>query len=388
MKLYPVDTNNHAAIKAGTAAIAPGTFNVTISSSSSGLSVNYSSSSVSLQSYAVTGCPTNSLVTCCSIQKVFNGLISSTPAQQPGIWQWQQSSTNVYNYVTVTGDVFCDQPLFVPSNTYLVLNGKLTASPSINMGFATALISMTGSVATSGSYSGVIAGSPGATIDCNYLPYSGVKIFNATNALLEGITVQHCGTPSIVPPILPAVLVMGFTGKNTSEIAHCNIINNPGIGVLIQKGKRVVVYKNTIQNSSIGVALIVGSQRTIVTGNTITLNRGNGISSDSSSTLSVFEGNTISMNTGNGVAIFNAVSSAQGTAVYVNGTTAYTPGTSQDNIIMRNTIFQNGKASILLSANGLFPIAATKIIGNTISGNGFGVQVGILQTFIKYYKLL
>ena len=195
MKLYPLDTNNHAAIKAGTAAIAQGTFNVTISPAS----VVYSSSSASGLTYAVPGnCASNSLVTCCTIQKVFNGLISSTPSQQPGIWQWQQSSTNVYSYVTVTGDVFCDQPLIVPSNTYLVLNGKLTASPSINMGFATALISMTGSVATSGSYSGVIAGNPAATIDCNYMPYTGVKIFNATNALLEGVTVQHCGTPGIV----------------------------------------------------------------------------------------------------------------------------------------------------------------------------------------------
>ena len=136
------------------------------------------------------------------------------------------------------------------------------------------------------------------------------------------------------------------------------------------------MYKNTIQNSSIGVALIIGSQRTIVTGNNINHNRGNGISSDSSSTLSVFEGNTISSNADNGIALFNAANSNSGLSVYVNGTVKYAPGTSQDNVIIRNTILSNGGASIHMAASGTLPIAATKIIGNTISGNAFGVRVG------------
>ena len=387
LKLNPLDAANSAFVPTANkdAYIATGFANYTIAVSDSGVSVTkttYTGSTPVTPNAVLVGgscvTPSPAKVTCCHIQKVLTSI--PAPNAVPSIWQWYQTASNVYNYVTVTGDVSCDQSVFVPSNTYLVLDGKVTAAGTLDS--VSSLFSMSGTIASSvnptgGAYSGIIAkkGSQ-PVIDCNYKKITAIKAFNVTNGLIEGITVQNCGKQDVLNPV-PAIWLQGFKGKNTTEVSHCTVQNNAGIGILVQKSVRALIYKNTIYNNSIGVAVIVGSSRTMVIGNTITNNRGNGISSDSASTTSVFDSNTISFNGENGIALYNLPSSASATSNggFINGS-SYAAGTSQDNVIIRNIITSNRGASIHMSAEGTSAIAGTKIVGNTISMNGFGVRVG------------
>jgi len=303
----------------------------------------------------------------------------------------------VYSYLTIQdADYDCDQPIYLTSQTFLVLI-NLRIIPKAN--FPPNALGVI--IAQNAQFSGVIT--PGGTpkagssfyagIDCLYLPNggpSGIYVSNSSYFIIDGITINACGGGTIQtlngPTMLGGVTFVGQNSLgikitagvptagapyqstllgNSTQIANSVIQNSIGPGLLVYLGTRAILHKTTVANSGTCGVYLLSSSRTIVTSSLITNSNAEGILSDWGSMLAVVAGNTISLNT---VGVRIANSNMNGSAF------GYTTAISWNNILIRNTITGNDN-SIILSSNFSGGLYGNMITQNTLSGNSIGLAI-------------
>lgn len=285
---------------------------------------------------------------------------AGAPTPSAGSLAVVNSSSGALSYLIMSGAYFVDEPLALPPQFVLVLDGA-TLSPAANMTpGAPALI-----LANRSAYAAVVSpGGPShALLTCPPGGPSpvGVLALTSPSFLADGLTVTGCGLDGGQA----GIHVKGQPFVVGATVANC-VVSNCSRAIWTETVSRVVVQGCTVSNNGAhAIDFDAFTSDSVAVGNTAYDNAEEGVFVEQGASRIVVSGNTL----GPG----NAV----GVAVYNNDISSATTG----HVIVGNAIHGNRGAGISVGSTGPRKGAVTTdvtIAGNVLSGNGvagYGAEV-------------
>jgi len=278
----------------------------------------------------------------------------------PSMWH---RNTQSMNFLTLSGTYSADEPLVIPKNLVLVMDGAT-------------IVAVTTMVATTvpkgvidarfADFSSIVSPGANGVIDCGVVSGpAGIYIESSSYFSVDGITVNNCGGS------LGAISIVADRNDrkvgNSTSIMNSVINGATGNGIFVTQATRPVLQNNVITASSGSGVFVSGDvEGAIISGNTISKSAAHGVHIGYGSTLSTVRSNMISSNKGSGISIFNGGDSKM----------------IENTCIITNQISSNLENSIIFRIDGKAAIiASTVIVGNTMNSNNNGI--GVIDDFGK-----